>query len=72
MHKFAINFDVIARARLYAEVFAHFAVYGNSTRRDQLIAMSARSDSSGREETIQAHGALGALKRFPSAVQAFT
>ncbi len=54
-NKFAIDFDMITWVGLCAEVCADFAVDGNTTGRDQLIAMSARSDAGGREETIEAH-----------------
>src|SRR6266542_2766341 len=43
-NKFAIDFDMITWVGLCAEVCADFAVDGNTTGRDQLIAMSARSD----------------------------
>jgi hypothetical protein len=54
-NKFAIDFDVVVRTRLCAEVCADFPVDGNPTRRDQLIAMSARSDAGGGEKAIEAH-----------------
>ncbi len=60
-NKFAIDLDVVIRARLCAEVCADFAVDGDATRCDQLITMPARSDASGREKTVKAHGA--SLKR---------
>src|SRR6266511_2821840 len=53
VHKFAIDFDMITWVGLCAEVCADFAVDGNTTGRDQLIAMSARSDAGGREETVE-------------------
>src|SRR6266480_356963 len=56
-NKFAIDLDVVIRARLCAEVCADFAVDGDATRCDQLITMPARSDASGREKTVKAHGA---------------
>ena len=54
-NKFAIHFDMIIWPRLCAEVCADFTVDGDATRRDQLITMPARSDASGREETVKAH-----------------
>jgi hypothetical protein len=51
----AIHFDVVAHARLCAEICANFAVDDDATRRDQLITMSARSEAGGREETVEAH-----------------
>jgi len=42
------------RAGLCAEVCADFTVDGDATRRDQLITMSARSDASGCEKTVEA------------------
>jgi len=33
-NQFAINFDVIVRARLCAEVDAHLTIHGDATRRD--------------------------------------
>ena len=57
-NKFAIDFNMIIEAGLCAEVCADSTVDGDPTRRDQLIAMSARSDACGREETIQAHRAF--------------
>jgi len=38
---------------LCAEVCADFTVDGDATGRDQLITMSARSDASGREKTVE-------------------
>jgi hypothetical protein len=53
--KFAINLDVVAGGGLRAEVCADFSVDGDATRCDQLITMSARSDASGCEKTVEAH-----------------
>jgi len=54
-NEFAINFDVVVRSRLCAEVSADFPVDGNATLRDQLITMSPRTNAGSREETVQAH-----------------
>jgi hypothetical protein len=54
-NEFAINFDVVMRARLCAEVSADFPVDRNATLRDQLITMSPRTNVGSREETVQAH-----------------
>ena len=54
-NEFAINFDVVVRGRLCAEVSADFPVDGNATLRDQLITMSSRTNAGSREETVQAH-----------------
>jgi hypothetical protein len=51
-NKFAIDFDVVARAWVCAEVRADFTVDRDATGRDQLIAISARTDASGGEETV--------------------
>ena len=53
-NEFAIDFDVVMRTWLCAEVCADFTVDGDATRRDQLITMSARSDASGCEKTVEA------------------
>jgi hypothetical protein len=53
-NKFAINFDMVVRARLCAEVSADFPVDGNTTLRDQLITMSPRTNTCSGEEAVQA------------------
>ena len=53
-NQFAINFDMVVRGRLGAEVTADFPVDGNATLRDQLITMSPRTDAGSREEAIEA------------------
>jgi hypothetical protein len=53
-NKFAIDLDVVVRARLCAEVCADFTVDGDATRPDQLITMSARSNAGGCEKTVEA------------------
>jgi hypothetical protein len=51
--KFTIDFDVIARGRLRAEVCADFTVDGDATRCNQLVAMATRTDPSGSKEAIE-------------------
>ncbi len=50
--EFAPDFDVIVLGRLHAEVGANPAVDRDLARRDQFIAMPARSDAGGGEKTI--------------------
>jgi hypothetical protein len=45
---------MVMRAGLCAEVCADFTVDGDATRPDQLITVSARSDASGCEKTVEA------------------
>jgi hypothetical protein len=52
-NEFAIYFDVIAFRRLRAEIRARLTVYRDATCRDQFIAMSARTNASGRKEAIE-------------------
>ena len=52
--KFAIDFDVVARARLRAEICADLAVDGDTPLRDQLITMSPRTNAGSGEETVEA------------------
>jgi hypothetical protein len=54
-NKFAINFDVVVRGRLCAEVSADFPVDGNATLRDQLITISPRTNAGSGEEAVEAH-----------------
>jgi len=54
-NKFAIYFDVIATAGLRAEIRAGFTVDSDPPRRDQFIAIPARSDTSCGEKTVEAH-----------------
>jgi hypothetical protein len=54
-NKFAINFDVVVRARLCAEVCTDFPVDSNATLRDQLITMSPRTNAGSGEEAVEAH-----------------
>jgi len=51
-NKFAIDFDVVARAWVCAEVRADFTVDRDATGCDQLITISARTDASGGEKTV--------------------
>ena len=53
--KFAIDFYVIARVRLCAEVCADLTVDGDATGGDQFVAMATRTDPSGSKEAIEAH-----------------
>ncbi len=55
MNEFAIHFHMIARGRLRAEISARFSVDGDATGCNQLIAMSARTDTGGGEKAIQTH-----------------
>ena len=55
VNKFAIHFDVIAPAGLRAEVRAGFTVDSDPPRRDQFIAIPARSDTGCGEKTVEAH-----------------
>jgi hypothetical protein len=55
VNKFAIHLDVVAAARLRAEVGAGFTVDSDPARGDQFIAMPARSDTGSGEEAIKAH-----------------
>ena len=58
MQQFAIHFYVVARGGLRAEVGADLAVNRDAARGDQFIAMTARPDASGGEETIETQGRL--------------
>ena len=52
VNKFAIDLDVVALARLGAEVSASFTVDSDPARRDQFIAMPTRTDTRSGEEAI--------------------
>ena len=52
MDELAVDFDVIARRRLHAEIRARSAVDRDTAGSDQLIAMAARTDSGRGEEAI--------------------
>jgi hypothetical protein len=54
-NKFGVDFDVVVRARLSAEVCADSTVDSDATLRDQLITMSPRTNAGSGEEAIQAH-----------------
>ena len=56
MQQPAIDFNVIARGRLRAEVGADLAVNHHASSCDQFVAMTARTDASGGEVAIEAHG----------------
>jgi hypothetical protein len=55
MDKFAIHFDVVASVGFCAEVGASLTVDSDSPRRDQFIALPARSETRSGEEAIKAH-----------------
>ena len=55
VHELAADFDVVALRRLRAEVRANAAVYRDATVSNQLVAMPARTDAGGGEETVQSH-----------------
>lgn len=55
-HQLVPDFDVIALGRLRAEIGADTAVDRDATIGNQLVAMPPRTNPSGGEETIQAHG----------------
>lgn len=52
--KFAIDFYVIARVRLCAEVCADLTVDGDPARRDQVVTISPRTNTGSGEKTVQA------------------
>ena len=52
MQQFAIHFHVIGCCWSRAKVSADLAVNRDAARGDQFIAMTARTDASGGEETI--------------------
>lgn len=56
MHEPAVHLYVIARPGLSAEIGTNLAVNGDSTRRDQIIALPARSQTGGSEIPVEAHG----------------
>jgi hypothetical protein len=51
-NEFAVYFDVILLVRLGTKVRANLAVDGNAACRDQLIAVSPRTDPGGGEKAI--------------------
>ena len=54
--EFAVDFDVIALARLRAEVRADSAVDRDAPGCDQFVAMPPRTETGCGKETVQAHG----------------
>jgi hypothetical protein len=54
-NKFGVDFDVVVRGWLCAEVCADLTVDSDATLRDQLITMSPRTNAGSGEEAIQAH-----------------
>jgi hypothetical protein len=59
--KFAVHFHMILRGRLYAEICAWPSVDRNAAGRDQIIAMTARTDAGRGEKAVETHGV--AMKR---------
>ena len=53
------NLDVIALFDLRAEIRARLTVDRDAAFRDQLVAVPARAEPGGGEETIEAHGKRG-------------
>ncbi len=51
-HELAVHFDVVALARLRAEIRARLSVNCDATGRYQLVAMPARADSGGGKESV--------------------
>ena len=56
MHEFAVDLDVIARRRLCTEIRADLPVNRDAPGGDQFVAMPARADARGSEETVETHG----------------
>jgi hypothetical protein len=52
----SINFHVVSGRGLDAEVQAGLTVDRYAAIRDQLVAMTARTDAGSGKETVQAHG----------------
>ena len=65
-NNFAVHFHVIALARLEAEVGARLSVDGDAPGLDQLIALPARADGGGSEETVQTQSRGYKVKRVTS------
>jgi hypothetical protein len=66
MDKFAVHLHVIALAGLDAEVGARLSVEGDASGLDQLIAMTARADAGGGEETVKTHRTISSKDRCRS------
>ena len=63
MNELAIHFHVIARGRLRTEIRARFSVDGDATSCNQLIAMTARTDTGGGKKAIQTHREVEKVSR---------
>ena len=63
MQKFAVHFYAVSCGRLRAEVRANFAVNDDAARGNEFVAIAARTNACGGEETIEAHGKLQELKK---------
>jgi hypothetical protein len=57
VNEFAVDFDVVALARLRAEVGADLAVDRDASGGDQFIAMPAGTQTGRGEVAVKAHGA---------------
>ena len=57
-HELAVHFDVVALARLRAEIRARLSVNRDASGRDQFVAMPARADSGGGKKSVQTQGKL--------------
>lgn len=55
MNKFAVDFNVVARSWLCAEICANFTVNGDAPCSDQLVAMPARAKTGSSKETVETH-----------------
>ncbi len=66
MQQFAIHFHVIGCCWSRAKVSADLAVNRDAARGDQFIAMTARTDASGGEETIEAQGKVTRVTKVTS------
>ena len=58
VNELAVYFNVVALARLRAEISARLSVNRNASGRDQFIAVPARTDSGGSEKAVEAHQKL--------------
>jgi hypothetical protein len=54
----AVHFDVVALARLRAEICARLSVNRDASGLDQFVAMPARADSGGGKKSVQTQGKL--------------
>jgi hypothetical protein len=55
MNKFAVHLNMVAGVGLCAEVSAGFTVDRDSPRRNQFVAVPARSNTGRSEKTVEAH-----------------